>query len=177
MHRNSVFVCPPSPSPSSSLCLPAFSASRFLAAVDQTERIRACVGSRNNDEYINHAKSESMCHVYGHRGDGIYPSLSRSSHIIRYATSQSFEKKRMSRRCVSRCVSLSFTLCVYVNTSHLLLMCEPLLRVCQVGDIVVVREDETFPCDLILLSSSRHDGTCYVTTTSLDGESSHKVPA
>lgn len=46
---------------------------------------------------------------------------------------------------------------------------------CQVGDIVVVREDETFPCDLILLSSSRHDGTCYVTTTSLDGESSHKV--
>lgn len=46
---------------------------------------------------------------------------------------------------------------------------------CQVGDIVVVREDETFPCDLILLSSSRHDGTCYVTTASLDGESSHKV--
>lgn len=46
---------------------------------------------------------------------------------------------------------------------------------CQVGDIVVVREDETFPCDLILLSSSRSDGTCYVTTTSLDGESSHKV--
>ncbi|TMS06605.1 putative phospholipid-transporting ATPase IH [Larimichthys crocea] len=45
----------------------------------------------------------------------------------------------------------------------------------RVGDIVVVREDETFPCDLILLSSSRHDGTCYVTTTSLDGESSHKT--
>lgn len=46
---------------------------------------------------------------------------------------------------------------------------------CQVGDIVMVREDETFPCDLILLSSSRYDGTCFVTTTSLDGESSHKV--
>uniref|UniRef100_A0A8C9Y1H5 Phospholipid-transporting ATPase n=1 Tax=Sander lucioperca TaxID=283035 RepID=A0A8C9Y1H5_SANLU len=45
----------------------------------------------------------------------------------------------------------------------------------RVGDIVVVREDETFPCDLILLSSSRHDGTCYVTTASLDGESSHKT--
>lgn len=118
MHRNSVFVCPPSPS--SSLCLPAFSASRFLAAVDQTERIRACIGSRNNDEYINHAKSESMCHVYGHRGDGIYPSLSRSSHIIRYATSQSFEKKRMSRRCVSRCVSLSFTLCLREHFSFII---------------------------------------------------------
>ncbi|MEQ2173936.1 hypothetical protein GOODEAATRI_002781, partial [Goodea atripinnis] len=45
----------------------------------------------------------------------------------------------------------------------------------RVGDIVMVREDETFPCDLIFLSSSRDDGTCYVTTTSLDGESSHKV--
>ncbi|KAM4608383.1 phospholipid-transporting ATPase IH-like [Polymixia lowei] len=45
----------------------------------------------------------------------------------------------------------------------------------RVGDVVMVREDETFPCDLILLSSSREDGTCYVTTTSLDGESSHKT--
>lgn len=39
----------------------------------------------------------------------------------------------------------------------------------------MVKEDETFPCDLILLSSSRTDGTCFVTTASLDGESSHKV--
>ncbi|XP_069749632.1 phospholipid-transporting ATPase IG-like isoform X3 [Narcine bancroftii] len=45
----------------------------------------------------------------------------------------------------------------------------------QVGDIVCVKEDETFPCDLILLSSSREDGTCYVTTASLDGESSQKT--
>ncbi|XP_033842587.1 phospholipid-transporting ATPase IH-like isoform X1 [Periophthalmus magnuspinnatus] len=45
----------------------------------------------------------------------------------------------------------------------------------RVGDVVMVREDETFPCDLILLSSSHHDGTCYVTTASLDGESSHKT--
>lgn len=55
-------------------------------------------------------------------------------------------------------------------------MCDVSVLLCQVGDIVMVREDETFPCDLILLSSSRYDGTCYVTTTSLDGESSHKVP-
>lgn len=54
-------------------------------------------------------------------------------------------------------------------------VCDEFVLLRQVGDIVVVREDETFPCDLILLSSSRHDGTCYVTTTSLDGESSHKV--
>lgn len=39
----------------------------------------------------------------------------------------------------------------------------------------MVKEDETFPCDLILLSSNRSDGTCFVTTASLDGESSHKV--
>lgn len=45
----------------------------------------------------------------------------------------------------------------------------------QVGDVVLVKEDETFPCDLILLSTSRDDGTCFVTTASLDGESSHKV--
>lgn len=45
----------------------------------------------------------------------------------------------------------------------------------QVGDIVEVVEDETFPCDLILLQSSRDDDTCFVTTASLDGESNHKV--
>lgn len=53
-----------------------------------------------------------------------------------------------------------------VGTVHLFL---------QVGDVVMVKEDETFPCDLIFLSSSRGDGTCHVTTASLDGESSHKV--
>lgn len=51
----------------------------------------------------------------------------------------------------------------------------PVFCLSQVGDVVFVKEDETFPCDLILLSSSREDGTCFVTTASLDGESSHKV--
>uniref|UniRef100_A0A3Q3FQC6 Phospholipid-transporting ATPase n=1 Tax=Kryptolebias marmoratus TaxID=37003 RepID=A0A3Q3FQC6_KRYMA len=45
----------------------------------------------------------------------------------------------------------------------------------RVGDVVLVEENEIFPCDLILLSSSRDDGTCFVTTASLDGESSHKT--
>ncbi|AWO95716.1 Phospholipid-translocating ATPase [Scophthalmus maximus] len=48
-------------------------------------------------------------------------------------------------------------------------------RKLRVGDVVFVKEDESFPCDLILLSSSREDGTCFVTTASLDGESSHKT--
>ncbi|XP_068107103.1 phospholipid-transporting ATPase IG isoform X2 [Hyperolius riggenbachi] len=45
----------------------------------------------------------------------------------------------------------------------------------KVGDIVEVRDDETFPCDLILLSSSFPDGSCTVTTASLDGESNFKT--
>ncbi|XP_028815801.1 phospholipid-transporting ATPase 11C isoform X2 [Denticeps clupeoides] len=45
----------------------------------------------------------------------------------------------------------------------------------KVGDVVEVVEDETFPCDLILLQSSRDDDTCFVTTASLDGESNHKT--
>ncbi|KAJ8407220.1 hypothetical protein AAFF_G00288960, partial [Aldrovandia affinis] len=45
----------------------------------------------------------------------------------------------------------------------------------KVGDVMEVVEDETFPCDLILLQSSREDDTCYVTTASLDGESNHKT--
>ncbi|KFO26339.1 Putative phospholipid-transporting ATPase 11C [Fukomys damarensis] len=45
----------------------------------------------------------------------------------------------------------------------------------KVGDVVEVQADETFPCDLILLSSCTIDGTCYVTTASLDGESNCKT--
>ncbi|XP_062380155.1 phospholipid-transporting ATPase 11C isoform X1 [Sardina pilchardus] len=45
----------------------------------------------------------------------------------------------------------------------------------KVGDVVEVVEDETFPCDLILLQSSRDTDTCFVTTASLDGESNHKT--
>uniref|UniRef100_A0A8C4QSM9 P-type ATPase N-terminal domain-containing protein n=1 Tax=Eptatretus burgeri TaxID=7764 RepID=A0A8C4QSM9_EPTBU len=59
----------------------------------------------------------------------------------------------------------------------------------RVGDIVYVRSNEIFPCDLILLSSSGgvdqpHDEQsdpssgfdwCYITTASLDGESDYKV--
>uniref|UniRef100_A0A8D0CDW3 Phospholipid-transporting ATPase n=1 Tax=Scleropages formosus TaxID=113540 RepID=A0A8D0CDW3_SCLFO len=45
----------------------------------------------------------------------------------------------------------------------------------KVGDVVEVLEDETFPCDLVLLQSSRDDDTCFVTTASLDGESNHKT--
>ena len=95
----------------------------FLTAVDQTERIRVWIGSRNNDEYINHAKSESVCHVYGHCGDGIYQSLSCSARIIRYATSQSFggEKGMVKdeQTITQVCLFVFCSLCL-----HLLLMCK-----------------------------------------------------
>lgn len=45
----------------------------------------------------------------------------------------------------------------------------------QVGDIVRVAKDETFPADLVLLSSDRDEGTCHITTASLDGETNLKV--
>uniref|UniRef100_A0A8C6MFA4 Phospholipid-transporting ATPase n=1 Tax=Nothobranchius furzeri TaxID=105023 RepID=A0A8C6MFA4_NOTFU len=45
----------------------------------------------------------------------------------------------------------------------------------RVGDIVRVAKDETFPADLALLSSDRVDGTCHITTASLDGETNLKT--
>lgn len=54
-------------------------------------------------------------------------------------------------------------------------VCVCVLPVRQVGDIVRVAKDETFPVDLVLLSSDRADGTCHITTASLDGETNLKV--
>uniref|UniRef100_A0A4W4FUV6 Phospholipid-transporting ATPase n=1 Tax=Electrophorus electricus TaxID=8005 RepID=A0A4W4FUV6_ELEEL len=45
----------------------------------------------------------------------------------------------------------------------------------RVGDIVRVAKDETFPADLVLLSSDRAEGTCHITTASLDGETNLKT--
>lgn len=43
-----------------------------------------------------------------------------------------------------------------------------------VGDIVLVRKGEVFPCDLVLLHSSEEGGVAYVSTANLDGESNLK---
>ncbi|XP_074154386.1 phospholipid-transporting ATPase IF isoform X4 [Sminthopsis crassicaudata] len=45
----------------------------------------------------------------------------------------------------------------------------------RVGDIVRIAKDEIFPADLVLLSSDRVDGSCHVTTASLDGETNLKT--
>lgn len=44
----------------------------------------------------------------------------------------------------------------------------------EVGDIVLISEDEDVPCDLVLLASS-NQGFCYIQTTNLDGETNLKA--
>ncbi|XP_076435562.1 phospholipid-transporting ATPase IF-like [Babylonia areolata] len=45
----------------------------------------------------------------------------------------------------------------------------------KVGDIVCVRVNDEFPCDMVLLSSSDPQGKCYITTANLDGETNLKT--
>ena len=45
----------------------------------------------------------------------------------------------------------------------------------RVGQIVKVKENESFPCDMIILNSSLPKGMFYVETKSLDGETNLKL--
>jgi len=39
----------------------------------------------------------------------------------------------------------------------------------QVGDLIIVLENELVPADLVLFQSSNEEGECYLQTASLDG--------
>ncbi|KAG2495688.1 hypothetical protein HYH03_006288 [Edaphochlamys debaryana] len=45
----------------------------------------------------------------------------------------------------------------------------------KVGDIVVVTKDQQFPADLLFLTSETEEGTCYIETMNLDGETNLKI--
>ncbi|KAG2453313.1 hypothetical protein HYH02_001537 [Chlamydomonas schloesseri] len=45
----------------------------------------------------------------------------------------------------------------------------------RVGDIVVVTKDQQFPADLLFLTSETEEGTCYIETMNLDGETNLKI--
>lgn len=43
-----------------------------------------------------------------------------------------------------------------------------------VGDLVLVKKDQTFPCDIVMLANANENGTAYIETSSLDGEKALK---
>ncbi|CAH8435997.1 unnamed protein product [Schistosoma turkestanicum] len=45
----------------------------------------------------------------------------------------------------------------------------------HVGDVILCKSNEEFPCDLILLATSSKDCSCRITTANLDGESTIKT--
>ena len=44
----------------------------------------------------------------------------------------------------------------------------------EVGNLIKVMDNQSFPCDMILLDSSLGHGICYVETKNLDGETNLK---
>lgn len=45
----------------------------------------------------------------------------------------------------------------------------------RVGDVIVVRDNELFPADLMCLYSSLEERVCFIKTTNLDGETNLKI--
>ena len=44
----------------------------------------------------------------------------------------------------------------------------------QIGELVLIAQDQTFPADLILIDSALNDGICFIETATLDGEKTLK---
>jgi phospholipid-translocating ATPase len=57
----------------------------------------------------------------------------------------------------------------------MIVVCRPPRKKLEVGDIVLLRDDEQVPADIAVLSTADADGVCYVETKNLDGETNLKV--
>jgi phospholipid-transporting ATPase len=44
----------------------------------------------------------------------------------------------------------------------------------DIGELVFVGKDQTFPADIILIDSKLNDGLCFIETATLDGEKTLK---
>jgi phospholipid-translocating ATPase len=44
----------------------------------------------------------------------------------------------------------------------------------EVGDIILLRDKEQVPADIVVLSTDDPDGMCYLETKNLDSETNHK---
>ena len=45
----------------------------------------------------------------------------------------------------------------------------------SIGDIIQLSDNDTIPCDMVILSTSQEQNQCYVQTSNLDGETSLKT--
>ena len=52
---------------------------------------------------------------------------------------------------------------------------EKLWREIEVGDVCVIKDENEFPADIILINTSLENGISYVETSNLDGEKALKV--
>ena len=62
---------------------------------------------------------------------------------------------------------------VHVNSNGQII--DVLWEEISIGDIVQLSDNDTIPCDMVILSTSQEQNQCYVQTSNLDGETSLKT--
>ena len=75
--------------------------------------------------------------------------------------------------CISFFCSQSNKKIVHVNRNGQII--DMLWEDISIGDIVQLSDNDTIPCDMVILSTSQEQNQCYVQTSNLDGETSLKT--